>query len=167
MNAIGVYRYASPASRTATALRVPGVEVGKRLLPPFCRKVAEAEDGGTIEVWGDGAAIRSYTYVDDLVEGIYMLMQSDLHGAVNIGCPQYVSVDELANTIAEVAGKMIHLKHVEGPVGVQSRNFSNERIYSIGWVAKYYLRDGIAKTYPWVEEQVRMARLTKDIKPVV
>jgi nucleoside-diphosphate-sugar epimerase len=124
----------------------------------LCRKVAEAEDGGTIEVWGDGTAIRSYTYVDDMIDGIYMLMHSDLHGAVNIGCPQYVSVDELAMTIAEVAGKKVDLKHVPGPVGVQSRNFSNERIYSIGWQAKYYLKDGIAQTYPWVEEQVRKAR---------
>jgi GDP-D-mannose 3',5'-epimerase len=124
----------------------------------LCRKVAEAEDGGTIEVWGEGTAIRSYTYVDDMVDGIYMLMQSDLTGAVNIGCPQYVTVDELANTIAEVAGKKIHLRHVEGPVGVQSRNFSNERIYSVGWQARYYLKDGIAQTYPWIEEQVRNAR---------
>jgi GDP-D-mannose 3',5'-epimerase len=124
----------------------------------LCRKVAEAEDGGTIEVWGEGTAIRSYTYVDDMVDGIYVLMQSDLTGAVNIGCPQYVTVDELANTIAEVAGKKIHLRHVEGPVGVQSRNFSNERIYSVGWQARYYLKDGIAQTYPWIEEQVRNAR---------
>jgi len=93
-----------------------------------------------------------------MAEGIYMLMQSDLHGAVNIGCPEYVSVDDLANAIAAVAGKEIHIQHVEGPVGVQSRNFSNERIYSIGWQANYYLRDGIAQTYPWVEEQVRTAQ---------
>jgi nucleoside-diphosphate-sugar epimerase len=120
--------------------------------------VAEAKDGGSIEVWGDGTAIRSYTYVDDMVDGIYMLMHSDLHGAVNIGCPQYVTVDELAETIASVAGKRIEVKHVSGPVGVQSRNFSNERIYSIGWRARYYLRDGIAQTYPWIEEQVNRAR---------
>jgi GDP-D-mannose 3',5'-epimerase len=124
----------------------------------LCRKVAEVEDGGTIEVWGDGTAVRSYTYVNDMVNGIYMLMQSDLHGAVNIGCPEYVTVDELAYAIADVSGKKINIKHVEGPVGVQSRNFSNERIYSIGWQAKYYLKDGIAETYPWVEEQVMKAR---------
>ena len=122
------------------------------------RKVAEVEDGGTIEVWGDGSAVRSYTYVDDMVDGIYALMQSDLLGAVNIGCPQYVTVDELVETVAKVAGKTIHIKHVEGPVGVQSRNFSNERIYSLGWQAKHYLKDGIARTYPWVEEQVKEAR---------
>ncbi|NPV67394.1 MAG: NAD-dependent epimerase/dehydratase family protein [Anaerolineae bacterium] len=124
----------------------------------ICRKVAEAEDGGTIEVWGDGTAIRSYTYVDDMIDGIYLLMHSDLEGAVNIGCPQYVTVDELVATVAEVAGKRIHIRHVEGPVGVQSRNFSNERIYSLGWRARYYLKDGIARTYPWIEEQVRAAR---------
>ena len=124
----------------------------------LCRKVAEAEEGGTIEVWGDGTAIRSYTYIDDMVEGIYTLMQSDLREPVNIGCPQYVTVDELAATIIQVAGKRVQIKHVPGPVGVQSRNFSNERIYSTGWRAKFYLEDGIRHTYPWIEEQVNRAR---------
>ena len=124
----------------------------------MCRKIAEVGDEGTIEVWGDGTAIRSYTYVDDMVDGIYMLMHSDLEGAVNIGCPQYVTVDELVEAVAEVSGKTIHIQHVEGPVGVQSRNFSNERIYSIGWKAKVYLKEGIARTYPWVEQQVIQAR---------
>jgi GDP-D-mannose 3',5'-epimerase len=121
----------------------------------ICRKVAEVEDGGTIEVWGDGSAIRSYTFVADMVDGIYRLMHSDLEGAVNIGCPQYVSVDELVRTVADVAEKTIHVKHVAGPVGVQSRNFSNARIESLGWQAKYYLQYGIAQTYPWIEAQVK------------
>jgi len=124
----------------------------------LCRKVAEVDDGGTIEVWGDGSAVRSYTYVDDMVEGIYLLMHSELHTAVNIGCPQYVTVDELAGTIVRVSGKKINIKHVEGPVGVQSRNFSNARIYSIGWKSRYSLEDGIHLTYPWIEEQVKQAR---------
>ena len=124
----------------------------------MCRKVAEAEDGGTIEVWGDGTAIRSYTYVSDLVNGIYLLMQSDLEGAANIGCPQYVSVNELVETVARVAGKRIHIKHVDGPVGVQSRNFSNARMYSLGWEAQVDLEEGIGHTYPWVSEQVRDAQ---------
>ena len=124
----------------------------------ICRKVAEVEDGGTIEVWGDGTAIRSYTYVDDLVNGIYRLMHSELGGACNIGCPQYVSVDELVGTVAEVAGKEIHIKHIEGPVGVQSRNFSNERMCSIGWESKVYLKEGISLTYPWIEAQVEETR---------
>ena len=124
----------------------------------MCRKVAEAEDGGTIEVWGDGSAIRSYTYIRDLLDGIRLLMQSDLEGAANIGCPQYVTVDELVETVARVAGKTIHIQHVEGPVGVQSRNFSNARIYSLGWQSRVSLEQGIALTYPWVEEQVQLAR---------
>ncbi len=124
----------------------------------MCRKIAEADDGGTIEGWGDGTAIRSYTYVSDMVEGIYLLMQSDLHGAVNIGCPQYVTVDELACTVAQVSGKHINLKHVPGPVGVQSRNFSNERIYSLGWQARVYIEDGIRLTYPWIAAQVEAVK---------
>lgn len=90
-----------------------------------------------------------------------MLMHSDpsagsgqrLEGPINIGCPQYVTVDELVATVAEAAGKRIKIKHVPGPVGVHSRNFSNERIYSIGWRARYFRKDGIARTYPWVEAQ--------------
>jgi GDP-D-mannose 3', 5'-epimerase len=123
----------------------------------ICRKVAEVPDGGEIEVWGDGSAIRSYTYVDDMVDGIYRLMHSDLEGAVNIGNPEYVSVNELVQTVAEIAGKHIHVKHVAGPVGVHSRNFSNARIYSLGWRAQYNLKAGIARTYPWVEAQVYKA----------
>ena len=173
----------------------------------ICRKVAEAEDGGIIEVWGDGTAIRAYTYIDDMVEGIYMLMHSDpsttlrtgpsarfrqaqpdgsgqapsaalrpfgraqdrlrsgqgsghrLEGRVNIGSSEYVTVDELVETVIEVAGKEIHKKYVEGPVGVQARNFSNARIYSLGWEAKVSLKEGIALTYPWIEAQVEKLRI--------
>jgi GDP-D-mannose 3', 5'-epimerase len=121
-----------------------------------CRKVAEAKGGGMIEVWGDGSAIRSYTYIADMVEGIYLLMHSYLEGPANIGCPQYVSVDELVQTVVEASGKTIHVRHVEGPVGVQSRNFSNARIYSTGWRAKYHLKEGITQTYPWIEKQAKM-----------
>lgn len=120
----------------------------------MCRKIASVEDGGTIEVWGDGTAVRSYTHVDDMTDGIFRLMHSDLEDGVNIGCPQYVTVDELVNVCAEVAGKKINIKHVKGPVGVQSRNFSNERIYSTGWEAKVFLKEGIERTYPWIAEQV-------------
>ena len=127
----------------------------------LCRKVAEAKNNGSIEVWGDGTAVRSYTYIDDMIEGIYMLMQSDLEGAVNIGCPEYISVDELANIVAEVSGKKIMIKHVKGPVGVESRNFSNERIYSIGWKSRFSVKQGIALTYPWVAEQVKKSKSSK------
>jgi nucleoside-diphosphate-sugar epimerase len=124
----------------------------------MCRKVAETKDGGEIEVWGDGSAVRSYTYVADMIDGIYRLMQSDLIGAANIGCPEYVTVDELVSVVAAAAGKHIKIKHVKGPVGVHSRNFSNARIESLGWKSRYSLKDGIALTYPWIEAQVNAAR---------
>jgi nucleoside-diphosphate-sugar epimerase len=124
----------------------------------ICRKVAEAIDGGTIEVWGDGTAIRSYTYVDDMVDGIYRLTESALEGPANIGSPEYVSVEELVKTVADIAGKRIRIAYVKGPVGVQSRNFSNERIYSTGWRPRFPLKDGIARTYPWVHAQVEARR---------
>ena len=133
----------------------------------ICRKVAEAEDGDTILVWGDGTAVRSYTYVDDMVEGIYLLVQCDLQGPVNIGSPQYPTVDELAATVIEVAGKRINVKHVEGPVGVQSRNFSNARIYSLGWRANVSLKEGIARTFPWIDAQMEATRRKKMVREKV
>ena len=112
----------------------------------LCRKIAEAPDGGTIEVWGDGSAMRAYTYIDDLVDGVVRLMASGLEDGVNIGRPEYVSVDDLIRTIAGVAGKTIHLNHIAGPVGVRARNFTNDRIRSTGWESKFSLRDGISRT---------------------
>ena len=81
-----------------------------------------------------------------------------LEGPVNIGCPQYVTVDELVATVVAESGKRINVKHVPGPVGVQSRNFSNARIYTTGWQAKHFLKDGIALTYPWIESRVKKAQ---------
>ncbi len=121
----------------------------------MCRKVAAAPEGGTIDVWGDGTAIRNFTYVDDMVEAIYRLTQSDLQGAVNLGGEEYVTVAELVKTVIEVSGKNVGIRYVEGPVGVQSRNFSKARSRLLGWQAQTTLREGIAKTYAWVAEQVR------------
>lgn len=120
----------------------------------MCRKVAEAEDGGTIEVWGDGSAVRAYTFVDDLVDGIYALMHSDLEDGINIGHQQYVSVDELVRIVSEVSGKEIGIKHIDGPVGVQARYFRDDKIRSIGWSSKISIEEGISKTYAWVKNQV-------------
>lgn len=120
----------------------------------ICRKVAMTSENGEIEVWGDGTAIRSYTYVDDMVDGIRRLMKSNINCPVNIGNPEYVSVDELVAVVASVAGKKIRIKHVDGPVGVMSRNFSNEKIYTTGWRAEISLREGIQSTYPWIAQQV-------------
>jgi nucleoside-diphosphate-sugar epimerase len=121
----------------------------------MCRKIAEIEDGGTIEIWGDGSAMRAYTYIDDLLDGIRMLMESDLENSINIGRQEYVSVNELVETVAEVSGKKIHIDHVEGPVGVQARNFRIDKIAALGWQSQFSLKEGIAQTYPWVEAQVK------------
>jgi len=126
----------------------------------LCRKVAEAPEGAEFEVWGSGSAIRSYTFVSDMVEGIYLLMQSDLDVPANIGSPEYVSVDELARTVVAVSGKAVKAKYVDGPVGVQSRNFSHARIESLGWKAQVPLKEGIAQTYSWIEEQVSKSSMT-------
>jgi len=125
----------------------------------ICRKVAEVEDGGTIEVWGDGTAIRVFTYVDDLVEGVYTLMQSDLEGPVNIGSDERVTVADLVRTVIEVSGKTVNVRYVPGPVGVHARNFSKARIRSLGWEAKVPLKEGIKITYAWIEEQVKRSKL--------
>jgi GDP-D-mannose 3',5'-epimerase len=120
----------------------------------ICRKIAEVEDGGTIEIWGDGTAMRAYTYIDDLLDGIILLMGSDLENGVNIGRREYVSVDDLVGTIAAIAGKTVTVKHVEGPVGVKARNFRADRIAAIGWRSRFSLRDGLSRTYPWIKSQV-------------
>lgn len=120
----------------------------------ICRKVAQVSQSGEIEVWGDGSAVRSYTYIDDMVDGIYRLMQSDLEEPANIGNPEYVTVDELVEVVAAVSGKRIKIKHIEGPVGVHSRNFSNARIESLGWRAHWPLHRGIEQTYSWIAAQV-------------
>jgi nucleoside-diphosphate-sugar epimerase len=124
----------------------------------LCRKIAESEDGGTIEVWGDGTAMRSFVYIDDMVDGIIALMHSDLEDGVNIGRREYVSIDELVNVIAEVAGRSIKIRHVPGPVGVKARNFRADRMESIGWRSKIPLREGISRTYPWIASQVAASR---------
>jgi len=151
------YEMAVRIARFQNCYGPEGTWIGGREKAPaaMCRKVAAVPDGGTIEVWGDGSAVRSYTYIDDMVDGIYRLMQSDLEGAVNIGCPEYVTVDELVAEVAKAAGKKIRIKHVKGPVGVHSRNFSNKRIYSVGWRSRFPLKKGVALTYPWVEAQVK------------
>ena len=122
----------------------------------LCRKVAAADDGDHIEVWGDGRAVRSYVYVDDLVDAVLRLVESDVDHPVNIGTAERVDVSELVQMIASVAGKRIDVVHVPGPVGVQSRNFSHAAIESLGWRARFSLSDGLAVTYPWIAEQVSL-----------
>jgi nucleoside-diphosphate-sugar epimerase len=135
----------------------------------ICRKVAMAEDGGTIAVWGEGTAVRGFTYVDDIVDGMYMLMQYNpdpgegFRGYVaNIGTEEYVTVHQLVDTVIDVSGKDIGVEHVEGAVGVQARNFCHARMHQLGWEAKILLREGIETTYRWIEEEVRRFRTTTE-----
>jgi nucleoside-diphosphate-sugar epimerase len=120
----------------------------------ICRKVAEAHDGGTIDVWGDGTAVRSFVYVEDLVDGIFRLMHSDQAEPVNIGTEEFVTVDELVDTVAGAAGKTINKNHIDGPVGVLSRNFSHDRIRALGWAPSVSLPEGLRRTYEWIEREV-------------
>ena len=123
----------------------------------ICRKVAMANEGGSIEVWGDGSAMRVYIYVKDLCDGIYTLMQSDIAEPTNIGTTELTSVRDLVQTVIVVAGKDVDIKYVPGPVGVQARYHDIERISATGWSARFTVSDGIEETYPWIEEQVRLA----------
>jgi GDP-D-mannose 3',5'-epimerase len=123
----------------------------------LCRKVAMAEPGGSVEIWGDGEQTRSFCYVDDCVEGIYRLMQSDHTEPLNLGTEESVTIDQLARLIIEVSGKPdLTLRHVVGPQGVRGRNSDNSRLRKVlGWEPGVGLRDGLRETYRWIEKQVR------------
>lgn len=118
------------------------------------RKVALAKEGGSIEVWGNGKAVRVFTFIDDLLTGIRALMKSDIDQPTNLGSDEYVTVDQLAETIIKASGKKLKIKHVKGAVGVRSRNFSSRQIYTTGWKPKYSLKQGIKIHYSWVAQQV-------------
>lgn len=125
----------------------------------LCRKVAEAVDGGEIEVWGDGKQTRSFLYVDDCVEGILRLTQSGFTGPVNIGSEEMVTINQLAEMIMDVAGKRLTIKHIPGPTGVRGRNSDNRLIMEkLGWKPTEPLIGGIRETYPWIAGQVERAR---------
>jgi GDP-D-mannose 3', 5'-epimerase len=122
----------------------------------LCRKVAMAEPDGSIEVWGDGEQTRSFCYVDDCVEGIYRLMQSDYPEPLNLGTEEMVTINQLARLVTEVAGKQgVTLRHVDGPQGVRGRNSDNSRLRRVlGWEPRVTLAEGLSPTYQWIEKQV-------------
>ncbi|MDK2858611.1 MAG: GDP-D-mannose 3, 5-epimerase [Verrucomicrobiota bacterium] len=125
----------------------------------MCRKVAEAENGGEIEIWGDGEQTRSFLYIDECIEGVRRLMESDFAGPVNIGSDEMISINNLARMVAEIADKEIRLKHIEGPLGVRGRNSENTLIREkLGWSPAQSLRSGMEKTYAWIHAQVKAAR---------
>jgi nucleoside-diphosphate-sugar epimerase len=134
-------------------------EGGREKAPAaMCRKIAIAKLTGNheIEIWGDGEQTRSFCYIDDCLEGIYRLMRSDHHEPLNLGQDYLVTINQLADIVADVAGLRITKKHVTGPEGVRGRNSDNTRLRQVlGWEPQISLQQGIARTYPWIEEQVR------------
>ncbi len=122
----------------------------------MCRKVAEAKNGEEVEIWGDGNQTRSFLYIDECLEGIRKLIQSDFTGPVNIGSDEMISINDLALMVADISGKKIKLKHIKGPLGVRGRNSENSLIEKkLGWRPNYPLRKGMEKTYEWISEQVK------------
>jgi len=122
----------------------------------ICRKVALLpEDGGSIEVWGDGLQTRSFLYIDECIEASRRLMDSNFIGPVNIGSEEMVTINQLVETAAKVAGKNVEKNHIDGPLGVRGRNSNNDVIRrELGWDYQQTLEEGIRKTYNWISEQI-------------
>jgi nucleoside-diphosphate-sugar epimerase len=130
---------------------------GKEKAPAaVCRKVAQTPNGGEIEIWGDGLQTRSFLYIDECLEGVRRLMDSDFPGPVNIGSEEMVTINQLATMIIDIAGKKLSVRHIPGPLGVRGRNSDNRLICEkLGWAPSRPLREGLEKTYHWIEEQAR------------
>jgi nucleoside-diphosphate-sugar epimerase len=133
---------------------------GKEKAPAaLCRKVAQAPKGGEIEIWGDGMQTRSFLYVDECVEGVRRLMESDFLGPVNIGSEEMVTINQLAELVMQVAGKKLGIRHIKGPLGVRGRTSDNRLIFEkLGWRPSRPLTEGLEKTYAWVAAQVEIAK---------
>ena len=133
-------------------------EGGREKAPAaICRKVAELpEDGGTVEVWGDGKQTRSFLYIDECIEATRRMMESDFIGPVNIGSEEMVTINQLVDTAAKVAGKKVSKNHIDGPLGVRGRNSNNDLIRKeLGWDYSQTLEEGIRKTYEWILNQLK------------
>ncbi len=130
---------------------------GKEKAPAaICRKVAEAPDGGEIEIWGDGEQTRSFLFIDECLEGVRRLVESDFVGPVNIGSDEMISINGLAAMAMQIARKKLSLRHVPGPQGVRGRNSDNRLIRDkLGWAPSQPLSEGMRRTYAWIAEQVR------------
>jgi Nucleoside-diphosphate-sugar epimerases len=129
---------------------------GKEKAPAaVCRKVAKAEDGGEIEIWGDGKQTRSFLYIDECLEGIRRLMSSDFSGPVNIGSDEMVTINQLAEMSMKIAKKKLTIKHIPGPLGVRGRNSDNRLIKEkLGWAPSSRLEDGLKSTYEWINSRI-------------
>lgn len=139
---------------------------GKEKAPAaLCRKAAETPDGSAIEVWGDGKQTRSFLIVDECLEGIRRLMESDFNGPVNIGSEEMVSINDFAKMAIEISGKNLTIKNIEGPTGVRGRNSDNKLIKEkLGWAPSLPLREGMEKTYKWINQQIAKTEKTAELK---
>lgn len=137
---------------------------GKEKAPAaICRKVAEAENGGTIEIWGDGEQTRSFLYIDECVEAVRRFMASDFQGPVNIGSEEMVTINGLVDIAMAAAGKRLDTRHIEGLQGVRGRNSDNALIREkLGWNPSMRLSEGISKTYSWISDQLDRERQKKE-----
>jgi len=135
----------------------------------LCRKIAEQPDGGEIELWGDGEQTRSFLYIDECIEGVRRLMQSArFRGPVNIGSEEMVTINQMAGMIMEIAGKKLAIRHIPGPQGVRGRNSDNALIREqLEWAPSASLKDGLAKTYRWICDQVDQCRRAPLLQPKV
>jgi GDP-D-mannose 3', 5'-epimerase len=125
----------------------------------MCRKVAQTPDGGEIEIWGDGLQTRSFLYVDECLEGVRRLVESDFTGPVNIGSEEMITINQLAEWVMDIAGKKLSIRHIEGPEGVRGRNSDNRLVSEkLNWRTSRPLREGLEKTYGWIATQVEKAR---------
>lgn len=143
-----------------------GTWVGGREKAPaaICRKVAEADDGGFIEIWGDGKQTRSFLYIDECLEGMRRMMNSTFMGPLNIGSDEMVTINQLAEMAMRIAGKKLTIKHIPGPLGVRGRNSDNRLIREkLCWAPSQPLEAGLAKTYKWINEQVKAMTLKSKI----
>ena len=139
---------------------------GKEKAPAaMCRKVAKLpNEGGTIDVWGDGEQTRSFLFVDECVEATYRLVQSDFTGPVNIGSEEMVSINELVDITAKVSGKQVEKNHIEGPLGVRGRNSNNDLIREkLGWDYSQPLEEGIRRTYKWIQAQIKLENMDASV----
>ncbi len=129
---------------------------GKEKAPAaLCRKIAATRSGGEIEIWGDGQQTRSFLYVDECIEATTRLLRSNFEGPVNIGSEEMVTINQLAEIIADIAGKTIYIRHISGPQGVRGRNSDNRLIeQKLGWAPSRSLREGLEPTYRWIERMV-------------
>ena len=129
---------------------------GKEKAPAaICRKVAEASNGGSVEVWGDGKQTRSFLYIDDCINGILALMSANFKKPVNIGSEEMISINDFARMVVDISGKQLGIHHIEGPQGVRGRTSDNSLVEKeVGWQPACSLREGIKKTYQWISREV-------------